>query len=240
MKYISTFWILGLFSISCFTQNNSKITLTKTDSIVTKNGEYMLTFEEIDSLDFFSTKTKSDYKNDVFLTITDFNEAKRQLKNIAEFDEKDLEYPIVLKLHDRENKAIKIDDYYAFVAYFPEEDILLCEGGHSIDASFNLKNGEGTELTGNPDIIRSSLNKKYRLNGHFGGQQCYSYFIQRRFKESFKKVIQLDEEFEKATNTSLCVIGDAFWVNDNILYLTEDSNFGVDTKYFKVEIIATQ
>lgn len=29
-----------------------------------------------------------------------------------------------------------------FVAYYPSEDILLCEGGHSTDVSFSLKNGK--------------------------------------------------------------------------------------------------
>lgn len=199
--------------------------------------DYSIEIERIDSLNFFSVKANSNYTNDNFLKIIDFNEAKRLLQNIAEFDENDLEHPTLLTLRDRTNNTIEIIDSYAFVAYYPKEDILLCEGGHSTDVSFNLKNGEGTEQTGNPDIIKSSPNKKYRLNGHFGGQQCSSYFIQRHFKEELKKIIQLDEEFEKITNIWLCVIGDAFWVSNSTLYLTEDSNFGIDTKYFKIEII---
>ncbi|MCT4583093.1 MAG: hypothetical protein N4A35_16905 [Flavobacteriales bacterium] len=222
------------------TTSTSEVIIKKTDTIITKNGKHLLIIEAIDSLHFFSTKAKSGYKNDDFLKITDFYEAKKRLKNIAEFDDTAMEPPVVLKLRDRRNRTIKIDDYYAFVAYYPEEDILLCEGGHSIDVSFNLKNGERTVQTGNPEVIKSSPTKKYRLNGHFGGQQCYTYFIQERFDKSFKKVVLLGEAFEKTTNRSLCVIGDAFWINDHVLYLAEDSNFGVDIKYFKIEMIKKQ
>lgn len=230
---------------SCNNESNNKFNIIAKSEIALNNttkdnlngAKYSLNIEQIDSLNFFSVKAKSDYTYDTFLKIVDFNVAKQQLKNIAEFEEGDLEYPLVVKLSDRQNNIIEINDDYGFVAYYPEEDILLCEGGHSTDVSFNLKNGEGTELTGNPDIIKSSPTKKYRLNGHFGGQQCSSYFIQRRSKDGYQKIIQLDEEFEEITKIWLCVIGDAFWINDTTFYLTENSSFEYDTKYFKIEII---
>lgn len=205
----------------------------------TKDG-YSINIEEIDSLHFFSAKVKSKYIADNFIKITDLDKAKKLLNNSAEFDEESFEQPVLLKLQDRNNKTIEINDYYAFVAYFPEEDILLCEGGHSIDASFNLKNGETTELTGNPNIIQSSPNKKYRLNGYFGGQECSSYFIQKRIEKEFKKVISLSGEFEKLTTIDICVIGDSFWTNDSTLFITESSNFGYNTKYYQLEIFEIQ
>ena len=235
------FLVFILFQSLHFGLNPSADTFTesekKSTTITSAKNEYSLNIEEIDSLQFFSVKDSSQYIADDFLKITNLNEVKKRLKNIAVFDEEILDYPRLVKLKDRKNQTIKIDDEFTFVAYYPEEDILLCEGGHSIDVSFNLKNGEATNLTGNPDKIVTSMNKKHRLNGHFGGQQCSSYFIQKKSKDQFQKVIQLDTEFEKLTNKMLCDIGDAFWINDNILFVTEDSSFGLDTKYYKIKII---
>ena len=207
------------------------------DTIVHETGQYLLKIERIDSMQFITEKASSQYKPDQFEKITDFNKAKEMLKDIAEFDESESEYPVVLHLRDRQNDSIEINDYYAFVAYYPEEDILLCGGGHTTDVSFNLKNGEGTTLTGNPEMIRSSPQQTYRLNGHFGGQQCSSYFLQKRTPNGFEKIIQLDDVFEKMTGIWLCVVGEAFWTNDRTLYLTEDAGYGIDTKYFKIEIL---
>lgn len=204
--------------------------------------QYYITVEKIDSLQYHSEKKKTAPKKKNILKITDINEAKKRLKGIVEFDEKTPEYPLVTKINFRNGKNSKEKLYYefeecTFKAYFPSEDILLCEGGHTIDISFNLKNGKETEETGNPNVFVFSPKENFRLNGHFGGQQCSSYFIQKRINNEYVKVIQLDEEFEKLTKIWLCVIGDSFWADEKTLFLTEDSNFGVNTKFFKVKIV---
>lgn len=127
----------------------------------------------------------------------------------------------------------------SFVAYFPEEDILLCEGGHSSDVSFNLSNGKEAEDIGNPDFIKTSPPKEWRLNGYFGGQECASYFIQKKINNEFVKVIQLDEAFEKLTKIWLCTVGESFWSDEKTLYLTETDfvEKGTSTQYFKIDII---
>lgn len=204
--------------------------------------QYTIMVEKIDSLQYYSVKKKTAPKKKIIAKITDINEAKKLLKGIVEFDEnKDFgANPGVKKIHFRNGKKYENNgdfDYSFFIAYYPQEDILLCEGGHASDVSFNLKNGKETEETGNPDVFVFSPKENFQLNGHFGGQQCSSYFIQKRINNEYVKVIQLDKEFEKLTKIWLCVIGDSFWADEKTLFLTEDSNFGVNTKFFKVKIV---
>lgn len=207
-----------------------------------KDIQYSIRVEKIDSLDYRHFAIKNATKKRNLTKITDFNQAKKLLKGIVEFNENpDFGInPGLKNIYFRNGKKIEnakgIDDCF-FIAYYPEEDILLCEGGHTTDFSFNLKNGKETEETGNPDYINFSPNQKLRLNGHFGGQECSSYFIQKKIGNDYVKIIQLDEEFEKLTKVWLCVVSESFWADDNTLYLTEGSNFEGPKKYFKVQIV---
>lgn len=210
-----------------------------------KSFQYTITVEEIDSLQFNAVKKKMVPKKKTPVKITDITVAKKMLKGIVEFDEKIPEYPLVTNINFRNGKNTKGKLYYEFEecifkAYFPEEDILLCEGGHTSEVSFNLKNGNETEQTGNPDILVFSPKEHFRLNGHFGGQECSSYFIQRKINNEFIKVVQLDEEFEKLTKHWLCTVGESFWSDENTLYLkeTEFVEDGLKSQIFKVKILA--
>lgn len=204
--------------------------------------QYTINVEKIDSVQFNSIKKKTTQIKKNLNKITDFNQAKKLLKGIVEFNDnsEDGDQSAVKKIHFRNGKEYGNTneyDYYYFVAYYPEEDILLCEGGHTTDISFNLKNGKETEETGNPDYINFSPSQKFRLNGHFGGQECSSYFIQKKIGNDYVKIIQLDEEFEKLTKIRLCIVSESFWTDHNTLYLTEGSNFEGPKKYFKVKIV---
>ena len=53
----------------------------------------------------------------------------------------------------------------------------------------------------------------------------------------FEKIIDLAAEFDNLIKTDLCVIGDSFWQNENTLFITEDSNFGVNQKFFKISFV---
>lgn len=213
----------------------------KDGSIVVK---YSISVEHLDSINFFKIKKDANPKKKKIKKITDFNKTQKYLKGIVEFNqnEKFTEYQIVKNINFRNGKKLEDkSEENSFIAYFPEEDILLCEGGHSTDVSFNLSNGKLTEEAGNPDEIVTSPKNKFRLNGHYGGQQCFSYFIQQKIKGQFEKIIQLDEAFEKITNHWLCTIGDSFWTDDYTLYLTEtnlvDENGNPTTKYYKIKLI---
>lgn len=230
-----------------FTQKNEfekskiKINLNSTK----ENKNYTIKVEQIDSLNYYTHKEKANYKKDVFKKITNFETAKKTLKNIVFFNDNDKDGLVqaILKIRFKNGKEINynedLDDCF-FVAYFPTEDILLCEGGHSSDVSFNLKNGKETNETGNPDYFITSPNSLFRLNGHFNGQECSSCFIQKKINDDYIKSIQLDEEFEKQTKIWLCIIGEAFWFDNLNLYLTEASNYtenGLNTRYFKIKLI---
>lgn len=213
-----------------------------------KTVQYSISIERTDSVAYHSAAAKIKYKNGEIKKITDFEKAKKILKGIVEFadGDEDGESHAVKKIHFRNGKEYRNTneyDFTYFVAYYPEEDILLCEGGHTTDVSFNLKNGKETEEAGNPDLIITSRNKAFRINGHFGGQECYFYFIQKKINGEFEKIIQLDEVFEKQTKTSLCVIENAFWLDDQTIYLTESSDYTdekLNKRYFRVKITEQQ
>lgn len=220
--------------------NLSQKAFAEVDSTAVK---YSIAVENLDSIRFFKTKNSANYQKKKPKKITDFNEAQKYLKGIVEFNQNKefTEYQIVKNINFRNGKKLEDkSEENSFIAYFPEEDILLCEGGHSTDVSFNLSNGKLTEETGNPDEIVASPNNKFRLNGHYGGQECFSYFIEQKTKGQFDKIIQLDEEFEKITNHWLCIIGDSFWTDDYTLFLTEtnlaDENGNPTTKYYKIKL----
>jgi len=105
-----------------------------------------------------------------------------------------------------------------FVRYYPTEDVLVFEGGHSSDYAVDLRNGlVGPELVGNPSYIVDSPSAKFRLNGWFPGQECSSYFVQRKTKTGYQKYedipLHLTEE-----NFDLCTIVDSRWTSDSTLF----------------------
>jgi hypothetical protein len=175
--------------------------------------KYTIHVEKIDAIQFQDTPRKKDEELKI---IADFRSAKKVLHGIVEFSEDDGsdENPAIEKINFRNGKIKKVKDFDGeyFIAYYPDEDILLCEGGHTTDVSYNLKNGKETEETGNPGLIVTSPKKEFRINGHYNGQECYSYFIQRKINGTYEKVIQLDEEFEKrvknlAMHDKRCFLG---------------------------------
>ena len=256
-KIISIFLTTAFLFQSCENKTDKKlnkfvlkkdsISLNKTEIKIhssKENVKYSLKVEKIDSIQYHSEKEKVKYRQDEIKKITDFQTAKKMLKNIVFFNENDQngEAQAVLRIRFRNGKEKVYTndyDYSYFVAYYPTEDILLTEGGHTTDISFNLKNGNETEITGNPDYIETSPSKLFRLNGHFGGQECSSYFIQKKTENEYEKIIQLDEEFEKQTKTWLCIMGDSFWDSDTMLFFTLVDSYGKDGKnlgFYKIEI----
>jgi hypothetical protein len=228
--------------------NELKNTVKKSNKNIPSNLEqkvikYGLKIETIDSVQFHSIRVKSNFKQNPIEKITNFETAKKMLKGVVFFNDEDSEIHAVLKIRFRNGKVnnynVENEQFY-FVAYYPTEDILFSEGGHSADLSFNLKNGEETELTGNPEYIVASPNNLFRINGHYEGQQCSSYFIQQKKNGNFQKIIQLDKEFQEQLNFWLCVVGEVFWQNDTTFYLIEESGYsetGLIKRYFRIKLI---
>lgn len=174
--------------------------------------------------------------------ITDFEVVQKKLSGIVDFRVED-GYLGIKRINFRNgtNSGDKEEfEEYAFVAYFPDEDILLCEGGHTTDISFDLGTGQETYEVGNPDLATISPNGKYRLNKVFEGQECFFHFIQKKEQNKFRKVLDLSEAFEKKTNKWLCVTGKEFWTDDVTLYLglvTQYKEDGNEYDYYKIKII---
>lgn len=180
--------------------------------------------------------------NQPIAKITDFDIVQHKLSGIVDFKVDD-GYLGIKRIHFRNgtDSGDKEDfEEYSFVAYFPDEDILLCEGGHTTDISFDLTTGQETYEVGNPDLVTVSPNGKYRLNKVFEGQECFFHFIQKKEHNRFRKVLDLSELFEKKTNRWLCVTEKEFWTDDFTLYLglvTQYKEDGNEYDYYKFKII---
>jgi len=201
-------------------------------------SSYSIDVEKIDSAKFFSMKTKIKGKVSPLQRIDDFTEVEKLLRGVVTFKKND-NYQIVTKIVFRNGKRFESGgDILSFVAYFPTEDILLLTGQNEDDVSYNLQNGNGTENTGNLNTIISSPSAQFRINGYYNGEECHSNFIQKKIGNEYTKILQLDVEFEKITNQWLCTIGEAFWLDETTIYLTEKShegtNDGVGTQFFKI------
>jgi hypothetical protein len=174
--------------------------------------------------------------------ITDFKTVQKRLAGVVEFKEMG-GHLRVSKINFSNGTSTGNEDQLedcSFVAYFPTEDILLLEGGHTIDVSFDLKTGQKTYDTGNPDLVSSSPSGKYRLNKVFEGQECFYHFIQEKRNGKFQKVFELDKIFKKKTGKWLCVIEKGFWTEDDTFYFREVIQYketGNMYEYYKVRII---
>ncbi|TDS14676.1 hypothetical protein [Sphingobacterium paludis] len=105
-----------------------------------------------------------------------------------------------------------------FVRYYPSEDILVFEGGHSSDYTIDLRRGLlGPEVVGNPSYINESPGRPFRLNGWFPGQECSSYFLQQRSRNGYQKYAELPLHLH-TSDFALCTLVDIFWSSDSTLY----------------------
>ena len=116
-------------------------------------------------------------------------------------------------------------------AYYPEYDILVLEGGHTIDVCFSLATGETENTIGNPEYMVSSPKDTYRLNGIFGGQECISYFFQKKEEGKFTYLTALDFEYD------ICTFKAFYWISENE-FIYKKMNYSGNGKeaYYKGEI----
>ena len=141
--------------------------------------------------------------------IDSLNQVVSILKGIVVFDE----FGAVKSIKPTKGDKIEFDEYDRpfFLSYFPDENILYLEGGHSSDISYDLTTGEGTELVGIPFYELNSPNNKFRLTGYWSGQECSFYFIQENKGGRFQKIGDIIQD-------DLCNMYDHFWSDDNTLY----------------------
>lgn len=250
MKKLLTLIILAFAMQSCEnkTQKSKKDeTISNNEFWEVKQNNFEIKIEILDSLQFYNEQKTVKNTDKPIKKITDFNTVKKMLNGVVEFwdGDKDGESHGLRRILFRNGATftnIYNEDF--FVAYYPSEDIILFEGGHSSDVSFNLKNGKQTEETGNPDYIVTSPDNQYRLNGFFDGQECVSYFIQKNINGHFENVIPLNSAFVRKDKINLCQANDFFWSDDNTLFFREVLYFNGEaitkSKYYKVSIIKAE
>lgn len=213
--------------------------------VIAKDSSYLDTwfyaFSSISKTEFWKYKYLD--SKDTFKEIRDINEAKLYIKNRVVFGEWNNEIDdylstdssyLVLEIRPNGLKRIDLlnkDDYdpIIFESYFPELDIILGEGGHTTDQSYNLKTGEGTEQTGNPRLWKTSQSGQSRLIGYYGGQECDIMHVQKKTDSGYKNILTIDFD-------DLCNAFNMYWKNDSTLYASKWSNSQSDTTYHKITI----
>ena len=256
--------VFTLLNIQCGNPADNQSSNEKIDTVVNKSISTSVTLfdndtiriSKIDSVQYFQARTeffKPKDQADTLVYIEDFQKAKSLLKGRVTFGQYNndlniidstLDGTMIAKIVFSNGEEIEANDqqYFwdmGFWRYYPTEDILLCEGGHSSDFSFDLKNGIiGPEWVGNPDYINESPNKTYRLNGWFPGQECSDYFIQRKTSNGYEHLVTIPMDLTKK-QFDLCTIGEIFWISENHFYfrntyfgITDDERLG----FFSLEI----
>ncbi|TJZ62949.1 hypothetical protein FAZ15_01205 [Sphingobacterium olei] len=251
LKIVSTFVFPLLIVISCDrnVKSNGDVpskvrempaNLESSAPLTSRPGPINVTIEKISSEDFFSAQQRAKM-NKPMEKITDFKIVQQKLAEIVEFEDQD-NYLGIKKMNFRNASSVKNEvdlSECSFVSYFPSEDILLLECGHTMDVSFDLTTGQTTYETGNPNLVTTSPSGKYRLNKVYEGQECFYHFIQEKKNGKFKKIAELNDIFEKKTGKWLCVTEKEFWADDQTLYfglVTQYKEGGNDYEFYSVKI----
>ena len=210
----------------------------------------------IDSTVFYQELQQFPITRDSLPYISDLAEATKQLEGRVEFGawntvtnrvEPTGNEGIPIGIHAKNGKKIELKEtgFYGevtFSRYYPTEDIVLFEGGHTSDFSINLKTGEmGAERVGNPYYIQYSPKKLFRVNGYFPGQECSAYFLeQQEYQGSYKYYTAIPMHISDF-GFDLCHIEDLFWTSERELYF-RNSFFGAQEDrlgFFKLQIKPT-
>lgn len=194
-----------------------------------KEGNYAFTAETLEYIEY-DIEEKPE-------KVTDFETVKKRLEGVVEFNESGTVPKGVSEIHFKNGKVAKaLPDDINFVAYYPNEDVILFENPAGLDVSYNLNNGEEVELTGNPEYWVVSEDKQYRLNGYLNSNDCITYFIQKKVNGVYKNVIPLSDVFEKNEEFRLCQIKHAFWANKNETLYIEESFFDEPSNTYRMTI----
>jgi len=195
---------------------------------VVLNGEILFDIQQIDSINYFNSKAKTDMQKTNLKKITDLEQVKDMLKGRVIWGKYDDEKQEMVENEQGEaiykilfrNGKTNSSDYpeFEFVAYFPQEDVLFIVGEHYSPMICNLTTGEETEEVGDPEYRCYSPSKQYRFNGYYSGQRDV-YFIQEKSGTQYKTIIELNQDFELGEHIGFNpeYLADVFWQNDTIL-----------------------
>lgn len=214
---------------------------TEQDTVVAPKSKSARIYIEKINAESFQSAAQNEKAGKQMEKITDFKTVQKLLAGTVEFKETD-GYLNIKKIRFRNGTLLENSDQLSestFAAYFPTEEILLLEGGHTTDVSFDLETGQTTYDAGNPDLVITSPTEKYRLNRVFEGQECFYHFLQENKNGKFRKIHELDTVFKKKFNKWLCIIEKGFWTDDETFYFREVIQYketGNVYEYYKVRI----
>ncbi len=196
---------------------------------------------QISSTEFNELKQKSFRQNHKSKKISSLDSIKTILKNrvewITEFEDEAYKREDALKSIKTKNgqKLIinPLSDDFGFATgssgYYPQNDILVLEGGHTIDVCFSIQTGETEVTIGNPEYIIPSPKNTHRLNGFFGGHECITFFLQKKIDDKFTFLTQF------ANNSDICTFKEFYWISETT-FIYKIINHKGDDVFFKTEI----
>ncbi|MFV0540370.1 MAG: SH3 domain-containing protein [Aestuariibaculum sp.] len=203
--------------------------------------ENTITNIKIDSLTYSELLKKADKTIYKHKKISDLDSIKTVLKHRVEWIDYETYNSIKSIITNNGKKLITNIESNDFgfaedwSGYYPEFDILVLEGGHSSDMCFSIKTGETTKTIGNPEYIIPSPKGTYRLNGYFGGQECISYFFQKKENKRYKYLTKFNWDYD------ICTFKTFYWINETEFIYTK-MNYQTDSKngtkeFFKGKIL---
>lgn len=200
--YISSFQFINCENVDAHT-GTDLLPLSKKFSI-----------ERIDSIRFNSLYAKHYRKESAPERITDFDSVRELLQGRVEFKTFNNDETILVeKIHFGDGTTKSLNDIYEglFVAYFPEYDFILLEGGHTTDDGYDLATGKNIDEAGNPADQTISPEGGYRISGVYGGQECSTYIIQEYKDGMFTKIGEIDD-------IDICYFIKYFWEDETTFY----------------------
>jgi hypothetical protein len=217
--------------------------------IAVKSDEPLFDMQEIDSIMYFALKGETKIAETDREVITDLEQAKRVLHGRvvwAVCDEYREEYVygadnpeatytccVKMRIDEQGDLFYYADNGYPFLAYYPQEDILVYqEHGYEPPKMYgmvNLTTGESEREAGEPAYIFYSPSKQYRLNGYYCGNGNSVYFIQKKTETQYQTLLEFPE-FSYMSDLT-----DAFWQNDTTLNISITTNErDENTRYYQI------
>ena len=136
-----------------------------------------------------------------------------------------------------------LDSDYDFIAYFPQLEILLFEGGHGSDQPFDLNNSNNAITfidfphrirIGNPYYHVVSPDKQLRINGFHDGQDCVMRFLEK-WNKSTKKYEFVGWFWGENHIFDLCYTWNWLWIDNNKAIFKNST--GGEGEFYEMEVI---
>lgn len=213
------------------------------------NDTYSIELKKISEEEYAAQKKKSEHlRHEPYKVVENIDKAQKMLgKRLKVIDIKEegtdytlREYEITFKDGTKE----RLDEEFGFVAYFPQLEMLLFEGGHTTDHPLDLNNSyNGVTFTddypyniiiGNPYYHVVSPDKQLRINGLFDGQDCVMWFLEKwnKQRKSYEYLCALIDE-EHLYN--FCYASDWFWINNEKVLFKSD--YGGEHRHCEMKLL---